>query len=247
MNHTVLIMQNNLATQRSKLRSLELFLERLEQRLDRALVGNNILLPCGGLIQKILADVERAKRYCNRLLSRMNVVVMGRSFAHKAALINEIVKERMISDQSYHSLINREDIVATYTLSYDTSKRCDASPTDAQLEDIFEQLTTTHNHITAERDEILPENIEHSHIIYKVQCSTRVRVRVVFENDEDVQRILSQAEGAASARIHEVRNHRIFSQCLNLIMMKILARPTRSVHSVSISRGNRFSRSISTF
>ena len=157
MNHTVLIMQNNLATQRSKLRSLELFLERLEQRLDRALVGNNILLPGGGLIQKILADVERAKRYCNRLLSRMNVVVMGRSFAHKAALINEIVKERMISDQSYHSLINQEDIVATYTLSYDTSKRCDASPTDAQLEDIFEQLTTTHNHITAERDEILPE------------------------------------------------------------------------------------------
>ena len=92
MNHTVLKMPDILATQHSKLRSLELFLERLEQRLDRALDGNNILLPCGGLVQKSLADVERAKRYCNILLSRMNVLVMGRSFAHKAALINEIVK-----------------------------------------------------------------------------------------------------------------------------------------------------------
>ena len=165
MNHTVLKMPDNLATQHSKLRSLELFLERLEQRLDRALDGNNILLPCGGLVQKSLADVERAKRYCNILLSRMNVLVMGRSFAHKAALINEIVKERMISDNLYHSIIHQEDIVATYTLSYDTSRRHDTPPTDAQLQDIFERLTTTHKHITAERNEILPENIEHSHII----------------------------------------------------------------------------------
>jgi len=222
-------------TKHSKLDSLKLFLAGLGHRLESVLDRNSPTLSCGGIIRKSLADVKRAQKHCNQLLSRKSVLVLGRSFSQKAALINEIVRQRVMSDMLYHSMIHQEDVVATHYLSHDTGT-CAAYCMDFHFEDIFEQLTTTRRRITADTNEILPENINQSHIIYKVQCGTRVRVRVVFENHEEVRQLLSYAEGAATAKMQEVRvtifAFRIF------FMIQLSARPTQNIHSVSVTRWN---------
>ncbi|OUS41992.1 hypothetical protein BE221DRAFT_142726 [Ostreococcus tauri] len=193
-------MENINASQgRESLQKLNAFVHCLRSALDQICSSSAEDTPTptlqGCLLVKCSSDARRIEERLKALLNHLHILIIGSTFKHKVALMNELVLVGLYTRSSV------ENYAATCTDKYRISaeKYGDRDScyelSSLQIDCALSQMGVKDAPYHETGSGLLPEteNFQSSHIIYKVQYGSSVRVLVEFEDPSVISRLIAHA------------------------------------------------------